>query len=197
MYKVLLFDFFGVFATSMASNWFKKTSAASESGIKKLQALCLQGDLGKLSKVEFNIEVAKLVGISAEEVEKGIEAELHLNDSLVVYAESLIKRGFRIACLSNGSHEWTTYVIKKYGLERLFEQIIISSELGVVKPDPKIYLHALDALKIKPSDCIFIDDRKENTDAAETLGICSLVFVDTALSIIELEGLLSDDSQHS
>ena len=111
--------------------------------------------------------------------------------------ESLIKRGYRIACLSNGSHEWTTYVIKKYGLERLFEQIIISSELGVVKPDPKIYLHALDALKIKPSDCIFIDDRKENTDAAETLGICSLVFVDTALSIIELEGLLSDDSQHS
>ena len=74
MYKVLLFDFFGVFATSMASNWFKKTSDASESGIKKLQALCLQGDLGKLSKVEFNIEVAKLVGISAEEVEKGIEA---------------------------------------------------------------------------------------------------------------------------
>lgn len=193
MHKVILFDFFGVFATSMASNWFKKTSAASESGIKKLQALCLQGDLGKLSKAEFNIEAAKLAGVSAAEVEKGIEAELHLSDSLVVYVESLIKRGYRVACLSNGSHEWTTYAIKKYGLERLFEQIIISSDLGIVKPDPRIYFHALDALKIKPSDCIFIDDRSVNTEAAESIGIRSIVFTDTRSLKVQLEDMLQAD----
>lgn len=173
----------------MATGWFKTTSAASPEGLKKFQALCTQSDLGKLSKADFNAQASKLSGIPVGEVEAGIEDQLQVNEGLVEYAKNLINRGFMLACLSNGSHEWTTYAIEKYNLQTLFEEIVISSDLGIVKPDPQIYLHTLKLLSVEPSECIFVDDRSDNTDAAEKLGIRSLIFTETEALKYELEAL--------
>jgi len=175
----------------MATGWFKTTSAATPEGLKQFQTLCTQSDLGELSKAEFNIKASKLAGVPIERVEAGIEAQLQVNESLVKYARNLINRGFTLACLSNGSHEWTTYAIEKYNLQPLFKEIVISSDLGIVKPDPRIYLHTLEVLKAEPSKCIFVDDRKDNTDAAEDLGIKSLIFTDTVSFKADLEKILS------
>lgn len=163
----------------MATSWFKTTSAATPETLEKFQALCTQSDLGKLTKADFNIEASKLSGIPVEEVESGIEAQLKANVELASYAKELIEQGFRVACLSNGSHEWTTYAINKLGLESLFEKTVISSDLGIVKPDPKIYLHTLEVLGVVASECLFVDDREINTEAAAKLGIKSLVFTST------------------
>lgn len=175
----------------MATSWFKKTPAATEEGLEVFQALCTKSDLGQLSRHDFNIEASKLTGYSIDQVNAGIEAELSINEPLVTYAKDLIKRNYRLACLSNGSHEWTSYAIQKHGLNALFEQVIVSSDLGIVKPDPKIYYHTLDSLQVKNAECIFVDDRSVNTDAAEKLGIKSLVFTDTVSFKSDLEALIA------
>jgi|GEM_PF-566111 len=187
MYKVIIFDFFGVFCAPIATNWFKKTVPDYQVKSAGFQALCKRSDLGELSRSNFNNETSKLTGIPVSEIAKGIEAEMVIDTALVGYTEKLKKSGFRVVCLSNGSHEWTLQVINEHGLRHLFEEVILSSDLDIVKPDAEIYVQALRKLNIQPSQAVFVDDRKINTDAAEALGIRSLIFMDTATFIKDFE----------
>jgi len=187
MYKVILFDFFGVFCASIATNWLKKAVPEYEAKLTAFQMLCTQSDLGMLSRSDFNKEVSKLTGIPVPEIVRGIEAEVAIDTQLVNYTEKLKASGLRVACLSNGSHEWTLQVINEHGLEHVFEEVILSSDLGIVKPDPEIYLRALRKLGVQPSQAIFVDDRKANAAAAEALGIRSFVFTDTPTFIEDFE----------
>jgi 2-haloacid dehalogenase len=100
--------------------------------------------------------------------------------------EGLAGKGYKIACLSNGTHEWTLEVIRNHGLVELFDEIVLSGDLGIVKPDPRIYFYTLEKLGVDPSQAIFVDDRKVNTDAAEICGIRSIQFKNTATFIKEL-----------
>ncbi len=60
-------------------------------------------------------------------------------------------------------------------LER-FRAIFVSGELRLVKPDPAIYRHALDAIRAPASDCLFVDDAPRNVAAAAALGIRAHLF---------------------
>src|SRR5688500_7797834 len=120
MYKAIIFDFFGVFCTSIVSDWFKKNVSDSEGKSAALQALCTQSDYGRLSRADLNEEVSKLTGIPVAEIIRGIEAETVINAPLVTYTQGLRVRGYRIACLSNGSREWTLRVINDHRLGDLF-----------------------------------------------------------------------------
>lgn len=190
MYKVLLFDFFGVFCAPIATNWFKKTVPDYESQREAFQALCTQSDLGKLTRAEFNDEASKLTGVAVSEIARGIEAEEVLDTLLTAYAQELKTRGYRVVCLSNSGREWTLQVISNHGLDKLFDEIILSADLGIVKPDPRIYAYALEKVGVSAAEAIFIDDRKANVDAAEACGIRSLVFSDTPTFVDDLETTL-------
>jgi hypothetical protein len=67
-------------------------------------------------------------------------------------------------------------VINNHGLAHLFDEVVLSGDLGIVKPNPEIYNHALEKLHVAASEAIFVDERKVNVDAAETCGIRSLIF---------------------
>jgi len=192
MYKVIIFDFFGVFCAPMATNWFKKAVPEHEANMPAFQALCTQSDLGKLSRNDFNQEVSKMTGIATSEIVRGIETEMIVDNLLVDYAQKLKGLGFRLACLSNGSHEWTLQVINEHGLGHLFEEVILSSDLGIVKPGSEIYLEALRKLNVQPEDAFFVDDRKANVDAAEALGIRSVVFTDTPVFVNDFEEMTKE-----
>ena len=194
MYKAVIFDFFGVFCTPIATNWFKKTVPDYDVKLPALQALCTQSDLGRLSRAEFNAAASTLSGVPVDQVAWGIEAETVIDTALVAYAQELKADGYRIACLSNGSHEWTLQVINDNGLRDLFEEIVLSGDLGIVKPSPEIYTYTFDKLGLKPSQAIFVDDRKANTDAAEACGIRSLVFSDTPTFIKELKVFIKENN---
>ena len=62
---------------------------------------------------------------------------------------------------------------------RLFDYALLSYELGLCKPDPEFFRSGLERLAISPEECVFIDDRKENVEAAQTLGIAGTQFVST------------------
>jgi HAD superfamily hydrolase (TIGR01509 family) len=186
MNKAIVFDFFGVFCAPMATNWFKKAAPDYEAKKAEFQALCTQSDLGKLSRAEFNQKAAELAGVSVADVEKGIEAEVIIDAELVAYVRELKAEGYRIACLSNSGHEWTLKVITDHNLSDLFEEVILSADLGIVKPDPNTYLRTLEKLKLPADQTIFVDDREANVVAAEACGMRGLVFADTVSFIRDI-----------
>lgn len=61
------------------------------------------------------------------------------------------------------------------GLTQAFDHIVNSAVLGVAKPDTRFFDRVLEQLEITPSQCVFIDDRADNVEAARGLGIASCV----------------------
>jgi epoxide hydrolase-like predicted phosphatase len=60
-------------------------------------------------------------------------------------------------------------------MSELFDAVVISAEVGMRKPEPRIFRHAADLLGLRPSECIFIDDIEANVAAAEQLGFTGIV----------------------
>lgn len=94
----------------------------------------------------------------------------------IAIVKELKKQGYRVAMLSNVT-AYHAEVIRKLGYYDLFDPVLLSYEIGVEKPDPKAYQILLKKLKLPASAIIFIDDREENVEAAEKMGIASILFV--------------------
>ncbi len=98
--------------------------------------------------------------------------------------------GYKTAVLSN-SDSLNSAKYKKMGWYDPFDVLILSHELGVIKPDPRIYEIALQKVGEKAEDCIFIDDVEENLAPASKLGIKTIHHKDFNNTINELERLLN------
>lgn len=86
------------------------------------------------------------------------------------------KRGYNVYVLSNMDLETMQELQKTYpDIFKLFDGIVYSAGIGHLKPEPPIYEYLLSTYNLKPQDCIFIDDQKENVLAARTLGIRSFL----------------------
>lgn len=94
-----------------------------------------------------------------------------------------------IYMLSNESKELMAYRIPKFGLTTLFDAFLVSSYLGLRKPEAVFYQCALDITQREPDQCVFIDDREENVAAAEKLGIRGIRLETPQQAIAELEQL--------
>ena len=78
---------------------------------------------------------------------------------------------FKVVALSNMSKEVWAVLRARFGIQSLFDSAVLSFELGVAKPDPRIYRLALTRAGAKAERCLFVDDIPENVRAARSLGL--------------------------
>lgn len=76
----------------------------------------------------------------------------------------------------NSSH-WTYLKKQKWDIWELFDEFILSHEIHMTKPDPKVFEYALKKAGCKPEEIIFIDDDFNNVRSAQVLGINSIRFI--------------------
>lgn len=100
---------------------------------------------------------------------------LTLDEQFNTFAEEYNKR-LDFCLLSNDVPEWSEFLTAYYHLNPFFKEKIVSGEVHIRKPDRRIFLYALDRLKCKPEDCIFVDNSVKNLLAAEELGIQVVLF---------------------
>jgi 2-haloacid dehalogenase len=102
--------------------------------------------------------------------------------------------GIRLVALSNWSAEMFPVALERFDFLSWFEGIVISGEVGVNKPDPRIFEHLVGRFGIEPAESLFIDDSPANIDAARALGFRAIQFTDAAELRRELVrlGLLPD-----
>lgn len=95
--------------------------------------------------------------------------------------------GLRTCLLSNS---WSnTY--PRDGWDEVFDAVVISGEVGMRKPEPRIFHHALGRIGLSGEECVFIDDIEANIVAARALGISGIHHRDPDTTITELESVLS------
>ena len=86
--------------------------------------------------------------------------------------------GYKVYGLSNWSHETFPMVKDKYEAFSMMDGIVMSGEELIAKPDLRIYKILLERYGLKAEECVFIDDRKENIEAGEQIGIRGIIFED-------------------
>ena len=114
------------------------------------------------------------------------------NQPVANYIQSLRPR-FQTAILSNAGDQDRQIFNEAYCIEDLVDTVIISAEVGLAKPDPRIYQLALERLGVQAEEAIFVDDLQVNIAAARQLGIRAIQFQDNEQffkEIKEITGIL-------
>mgnify|MGYP001608785914 CR=1 FL=1 len=97
------------------------------------------------------------------------------NIPLYSFALKLKKKGYKIAILSD-QHYFSKQVLMSRKLINPFDPVIISCDVGMRKPNPKIYSLTLKKLGLKPQECVFIDNQEWNLVPARKFGIQTILF---------------------
>jgi 2-haloacid dehalogenase len=98
-----------------------------------------------------------------------------IGPTVAVLAE-LRQAGVRLFALSNWSAETFPVARPRYPFLDWFEGIVISGEVGITKPDERVYRHLLDRFGLDAASTVFIDDSAVNVRAAQELGMIAILF---------------------
>lgn len=99
----------------------------------------------------------------------------HVNAWLIRWIERK-KKYYRIYLLTNQTGDLPLRLKKKYRIVRHFDRVFNSSEIGIAKPDPRIFRHLLRSLKVSAAECLLIDDKLKNILIADRLGFHTIIF---------------------
>lgn len=125
----------------------------------------------------------------------GVVLDVYTNEqraSVIEFIRSL-KGSYKLGMVSNViSRSSIDRHFNEGELNRLFDSVIASGEVGVEKPNPKIYHLAAEQLGVNPEECLFIDDIGRFCAAAEAIGMKSVTFLDPRISIEEIKQHLGE-----
>ncbi|MGI5118852.1 HAD family hydrolase [Marinactinospora thermotolerans] len=142
--------------------------------------------------------------VETTEFERRLAAELRLIDGGAVPAEGLIERmfagflpvesmyatlrqargqGVRTCLLSNS---WGNGYPREMFVDT-FDAVVISGEVGMRKPEPEIFAHALGLVGLSARECVFVDDVERNVEAARELGMLGILHRDPEETRVRLE----------
>jgi len=170
------------------SDHFSVTEEEMENGWRKWSHGYLKGEF---SEDEYWKRFLSTAGSTRIDIEKAKELyRKHQGpiENMLALVRDLKKR-YRILALTTIGKEWLDFKTEKYGLNDLFEVIISSGYSGLMKPDKRIYELLVKRADLVVEECIFIDDKKTHTDAAETVGMKGILFVNEKLLKEDLKKL--------
>ncbi len=110
-----------------------------------------------------------------------------LEAAMVDLIRSLRQAGLRTALLSNS---WGAGDYPRHLFPELFDVVVISAEVGMRKPERRIFRHTAAQLGLEPQECVFIDDIEANVAAAEATGLVGLHHREYGPTAQRLRGLL-------
>ncbi|GAQ84644.1 haloacid dehalogenase-like hydrolase (HAD) superfamily protein [Klebsormidium nitens] len=113
--------------------------------------------------------------------------------------EDLLRRvqeaGYEAHAFTNYPH-WYKMIEEKLSLSRYLDWTFVSCHTGRRKPDLEAFMEAATTLGLEPQDCVFIDDRLKNVEAAQAVGMAGILFESASSLEVELEKLgISLESQ--
>lgn len=134
--------------------------------------LCRKFDNGNFPAEIFYRKIQKKFNlqISFSEFKKIWKDIFWLNADMSVFIKKA-KKKYKLHLISNTDPVHLPYVLKKFPVMNCFDMVFASYKLKVSKPVPKIFRIALGKTNTIPAESIYIDDIKENVDAARSLGI--------------------------
>jgi len=189
-FKAVIFDFGNVIINIDIPRTFQAFSNLTGKKQAAIEKLITEGQLfrryesGQFTDIEFREIVRQTVGfpLSDLEVDKAWNALLLDIPKERIELLKEIRKKYPIYLLSNTNNihieASNNYLKKTFGfkhLDELFDQLFLSYEIGMWKPDTEIYHYVLDSLNLRPHEVLFLDDNQKNIESAKGLGMQTIL----------------------
>lgn len=196
----VVFDVGGVLEfgedTSWLDSWSARLGLTTDELHDRIDRLDVNKRItvGEMSEAQLTRAYQDALGLTDEQTPQFITDMWdwycgELDAEMFEYAASL-RPTYRTAILSNSSDGARREEQARYGFEQLVDEIVYSHEVGLAKPDPRIYDLTCRRLGVQPEQVAFLDDLPENVEAAKECGWHAFLHVDTPKSIGALNALL-------
>lgn len=180
--KAIIFDWAGVFCSpgepfshpAIAT----QTRLTSEEIGKQTEKIQQMYYTGAVNSGEFWKQIINFLGLtylSETELRSAYLASYTIYPEMLGLAR-VLKQKYKTALLSNLTAEMMTEIKTKHSIRKYFHHTIFSNEVGLTKPNPKIFELVIKRLDVPIKNTVFIDDSQTNTKAAKQLGFHTILF---------------------
>jgi len=138
----------------------------------------------RLERGECSLEVAREEIVAASQASGGpridpLDVLIRLSggavrEEMVACCRELRAHSIPTGLLTNNAKEFAEFWRPMLPLDELFDDVVDSCEVGMRKPDPRIYHLAIERLGVEASSTVFIDDAPGNVDAADAIGLLAV-----------------------
>ena len=132
-------------------------------------------------------EHAELIGLWSQGWPEMLRGEI---EGTAAILRELKDRGLRLYALTNFSTETYPIAQSRCPTLALFEHAVVSGEIGLTKPDPRIYAHAIEHCRLTPARTVFVDDLLVNVEAGRAAGLQAVHFTSPEQLRADLGALL-------
>jgi putative hydrolase of the HAD superfamily len=196
-YRGLLVDFGGVLTTDVFASFqaFCETEGLEPSRVRELfmadetaRQLLFDLEVGALTEEEFEpkfaavLEIAEHAGL-IDRLFGGMRPDERMLDAVRAAKRGGVKTGLISNSWGKGRYDRTLF-------PELFDGVVISGEIGLRKPDPRIYELGAESVGLEPAQCVFVDDLPGNLKPARELGMATVHHRDAEETVAQLEELL-------
>lgn len=198
-FQAVIFDFGGVlvrtFDQSGRWRWDERLGLPRGSVERAVfnSMLARQATAGAAPVLAIWQDVAQTLGLDADQLRQfrlDFFSGDRLDAELVEFLRSL-RPSYKTAILSNAWSNGRRVIAQDYGLADAVDEIIVSAEEGVAKPDARLYRLAVQRLGAPAAAAIMVDDFVDNVNGAVAAGLTGVLFRSTAQVIADLNLLLN------
>jgi glucose-1-phosphatase len=198
----IVFDIGGVLEITpdlgVTTMWEQRLQLAPGRLDERLRSVWIAGSLGSILGSEVHQSIREIMGMSEAQVNAFMEDIWKeylgtLNTDLVEYFRSLRPK-YQTAILSNsfiGAREREQEI---YHFDEICDFIIYSHEVGIAKPDLRIYDLTCERLGLSPKEVILLDDYQESIEAAHEFGIHGILFQNNAQAIADIQACIQTNA---
>ncbi len=182
MIKAIFFDFDGVLTTDPRGSYTTCVYLEKKTGIPKEKIIsCYRHNFSplKIKKLSYEVfwqEFCKCIGKDIDiGLLQGAFDSTPKNEKMFELAEKL-KTNYKTGIITDNTKERFDAMIEKFCLDKLFDVLILSAEVGCTKQEKSIFFEALKSLNIPPEECIFIDNTESNLIVPKQMGFKTIFY---------------------
>ncbi len=194
MITTILFDVDGVILEKIHPIIVEKLQKLSGKSPQEIIAIRKKywefAKVGKINDTNMCEHIFSELSIDPSHIPKfksDIQSSCSINQGILQLVTKIKDLGYKTALLSNSSHELTAVPLKMTCVDKYFDSVFLSHNIGFAKPSREIFDHVTKALGVSMDALLLIDDKEENVEAARRFGMKAILFTD-------LEKLKNDET---
>ncbi|WP_438431448.1 HAD family hydrolase [Gorillibacterium sp. sgz500922] len=196
MLKAIIFDFDGTIIDTETAWYLAFRDSYREHGVDlsvELYSGCIGTSLHTFNPYEY-LNTHHNLGIDSEELRRKVRArhaelmkEEQIRPGVREYLEGAKAAGLKVGLASSSDREWVERHLRQLGILEYFDCIRTANDVEKVKPDPALYLQALEGLGVTAKEAVAVEDSPNGMRAACAAGIDCVVTPNRITGLLEFE----------
>jgi epoxide hydrolase-like predicted phosphatase len=175
MVKAVIFDCFGVIITDALHAVLNELDEDKPEARAEIMNLVHAANVGMMSVDDMTDQITTYLKITPAEWRSRLSEGEVRDEKVLAWIRSL-RNEYKTALLSNVGRGGILQRFSEQELNALFDEVVVSGDVGVMKPDSQIYEMTAGRLGVIPEECVFIDDREGHLDGARRVGMQTILF---------------------